>query len=128
VPADAAPTIFVIKNEGFIPLEDLHVAMGICQFQYQDSNITMEGACPKSGKGAGSLEFAQWQRDYLGRDQIHTISLQDFMRMQTPMPLKRADISIEVNYRPWILPLRRDFSVRFEARTEQDGRMYWFAK
>ena len=54
--------------------------------------------------------------------------LDDFLRLAPPAKFGGADISIIVEYQPWLVPLRQEKEFRFATELGTDSRLYWASR
>ena len=71
---------------------------------------------------------AGWRGHSLPADQPLTIVLDDFLRLAPPAKFGGADISIIVEYQPWLVPLRQEKEFRFATELGTDSRLYWASR
>jgi hypothetical protein len=116
-------TTFRIKNTGFIPLSNVQPMIGVCTFKL--GTIEFGGSTQNSCGGSlkrisyiNKMWFAKW----LTMDETLVLRIDD---MITGVNFLGADISIAVEYQPWIFPWTQTFEFRFETRKEVDGTWTW---
>jgi hypothetical protein len=54
--------------------------------------------------------------------------LDDFLRFPAPEKFGGADISIVVEYQPWLLPVRQEKEFRFATEPRIDGKLEWVSR
>jgi hypothetical protein len=121
--------MFWIKNEGFVPLEDVQPQLGICNFVFYPTPMKMDfskSPCTPQKSIATFVTFKPWYRKSLGIDGKYNIAPQEAFYPKKPSPFGYADISIRVQYRPWGLWFFRSAEFRFTTRQIGDGKLYWF--
>jgi hypothetical protein len=108
---------FQIENVGIVGLSDVQTYIGIC------SGNNPHYQC--KGSLQSRLHFLRWDHPWVGPDDRYSIDLKDFWRMPG---FKWMDMSLIVSYRPWFLPWRREFEVRFITDFQPDGKVVWAAR
>lgn len=123
-PANPYPISFRIADSNFVPLSNVNAYLVICYVAAAPAPVPQR--CQSSGK---TLLFkAGWRDHSLAADQSFTITLDDFMRFTPPTKFGAADISIMVEYQPWLVPVRQEKEFRFTTLPQSDGKLYWIAR
>jgi hypothetical protein len=123
-PANPYPISFKIADANFVPLENVNAYLVICYVAPAPAPAAQR--CQSPGK---TLLFkAGWRDHSLAADQSFSITLDDFMRLLPPAKLGAADISIMVEYQPWLVPVRQEKEFRFTTLPQSDGKLYWIAR
>jgi hypothetical protein len=128
-PSSPYPIPFTIINTGIIPLMNLQPAVGLCSV-----TLTMEKKPPQSPPDscAGSLGtrfvMPQWFIRKLSMDERHVVRFDDVFDITEGVKLAAADISIIIQYDPWMLPIRREKEFHFATRFEKDGKLSWIPR
>jgi hypothetical protein len=123
-PANPYPISFKIADANFVPLEKVNAYLVICYVAPAPAPVRQR--CQSPGK---TLLFkAGWRDHSLAADQSFSITLDDFMRLLPPAKLGAADISIMVEYQPWLVPVRQEKEFRFTTLPQIDGKLYWIAR
>src|SRR5450631_4395872 len=125
-PANPYPISFRIADANFVPLNSVNAYLVICYAAPAPAPLPLPQRCQSPGK---TLLFkAGWRDHALAADQSFTITLDDFMRFAPPVKFGAADISIMVEYQPWLIPVRQQKEFRFTTLPQIDGRLYWIAR
>ena len=119
------PITFKITNTGFIPLDSVQPAIGLCDF-WTGSPKNLPDQC--NGPLGSYLQLPQWFVSTLARDATTEVRLDDLFNIIPPAQFGAADISIKVAFNPWIIPIRWQREFRFQTRLEQDGKLSWIAR
>jgi len=118
------PITFKITNTGFIPLESVQPAIGLCDF-WTGSPKNLPDQC---NGPLGSYQMRQWFVSTLARDETTEVRLDDLFNIIPPAQFGAADISIKVAFNPWIVPIHWQREFRFQTRPERDGKLSWIAR
>lgn len=122
--ANPYPISFKIADSNFVPLNNVNAYLVICYVAAAPAPVAQR--CQTPGK---TLLFkAGWRDHALAADQSFTITLDDFMRFTPPAKFGAADISIMVEYQPWLVPVRQQKEFRFTTLPQSDGKLYWIAR
>jgi hypothetical protein len=123
-PSNPYPISFTISAANLIPLNDVNVYLMIC---YVDAvPVPSAPTCQPPYK---TRRFkAGWRGHVLSADQPFSIELDDFLRLAPPAKFGGADISIIVEYQPWLVPLRQEKEFRFATELGTDSRLYWSSR
>ena len=119
------PITFKITNTGFIPLDSVQPAIGLCDF-WTGSPKNLPDQC--NGPLGSYLQMPQWFVSTLARDATTEVRLDDLFNIIPPAQFGAADISIKVAFNPWIIPIRWQREFRFQTRLERDGKLSWTAR
>ncbi|MGO8952084.1 MAG: hypothetical protein ACLP1W_19250 [Rhodomicrobium sp.] len=127
-PSSPYPISFRITNTGIIPLSDVQPILGICEFVV-DIPKRMVDRCngPLQSKLV-PFPASIWHVNRLAMDEKYSIRLDDFLKIASSATFGGANISIIIEYRPWILPLHREKEFRFITRLESDGKLSWLSR
>jgi hypothetical protein len=118
------PITFKITNTGFIPLESVQPAIGLCDF-WTGSPKNLPDQC---NGPLGSYQMRQWFVSTLARDETTEVRLDDLFNIIPPAQFGAADISIKVAFNPWIVPIHWQREFRFQTQLERDGKLSWIAR
>jgi hypothetical protein len=118
------PITFKITNTGFIPLESVQPAIGLCDF-WTGSPKNLPDQC---NGPLGSYQMRQWFVSTLARDETTEVRLDDLFNIIPPAQFGAADVSIKVAFNPWIVPIHWQSEFRFQTRLERDGKLSWIAR
>ena len=121
-PAHPYPMSFTITNTNFIPLRKMNVYLGLCYFQFGEGKVPSCIPPYKTRFGPDA-----WSSHTLAMDERFTIALEDVVSLRQSTHLNGADISIIVNYEPWLIPYRREREFKYVTKTQRDGRLHWFS-
>ena len=119
------PITFKITNTGFIPLDSVQPAIGLCDF-WTGSPKNLPDQC--NGPLGSYLQMPQWFVSTLARDETTEVRLDDLFNIIPPAQFGAADISIKVAFNPWIVPIHWQREFRFQTRPERDGKLSWIAR
>jgi hypothetical protein len=123
-PANPHPVSFSIADANFIPLNNVNAYLEICYVAA--APVPVGQPCQPPFK---IRRFkAEWRDHSLAEDQQFSIMLDDFMRLAAPAKFGGADISIIVEYQPWIVPIRQEKEFRFVTEAGVDGKLYWITR
>lgn len=109
---------FDISNNGYIPIEDCTVLLGIGQIQFNNFTQYDPLSIPTF---ATRIVISDWQNHRLNMDDRITLTPADIFKGD----VKYADIAIIVSYKPWFLPFRREKMFRFVTLKQADNLTYW---
>jgi hypothetical protein len=123
-PSNPYPISFTISDANFIPLENVNVYLEICYIVAAPAPAMH--TCQRPDKVL--LFKADWRNHSLTTDQQFSITLDDFLRFTTPTKFGGADVSIIVEYQPWVFPIRQERTFRFAAELGTDGKLYWISR
>ena len=123
-PANPYPISFKIADANFVPLNNVNAYLVICYA----APALAPSPQPCQSPGKTLLFKAGWRDHALAADQSFTITLDDFMRFVPPAKFGAADISIMVEYQPWLIPVRQQKEFRFTTLPQIDGKLYWIAR
>ncbi|MGQ0445118.1 MAG: hypothetical protein ACT4O2_08345 [Beijerinckiaceae bacterium] len=121
-PSKPYPVPFTITNRSIIPLSDVQPSLGICEIYYGEPKNLAE----RCGKMRTYFSFTPWFVHKIAPDETYTIHLDEFLNVKGKFGA--ADISIKVEYYPWILtfwPFRNEKEFRFQTRLGSDGKLWW---
>lgn len=113
---DPFSVTFDIYNNGFIPLHNCEVYLGIGQITGESKKLdplfipTFESR----------FVMPAWQHHKLGIDERFTLVLSDLMN-----GVGSADIAIIVSYNPWFIPIRKEKIFRFITFKQKSSIIYW---
>jgi hypothetical protein len=120
-PLNPSPISFKISNTGFISLRNIQPFVGIC-------DVVFGKPAPFGEKCNGPLEqyaeMKKWRANILARDETTEIRIDDLIR-EPPGGLGGIDISVGIEFNPWIVPYRWRVEYRFQTRLENDGKLSW---
>ncbi len=120
-PSNPYPISFTISDANFIPLNNVNAYLVICY-----AVAAPAPTAPVCQPPYKTRKFkAAWRDHSLSAGQQFTIVLDDFMRFAAPAKFGGADISIVVEYQPWLLPLRQEKEFRFATEPRIDGKLDW---
>jgi len=119
------PITFKITNTGFVPVESVQPAIGLCDF-WTGSPKNLPDQC--NGPLGSYLQMPQWFVSTLARDETTEVRLDDLFNIIPPAQFGAADISIKVAFNPWIVPIHWQSEFRFQTRLERDGKLSWIAR
>jgi hypothetical protein len=123
-PSNPYPISFTISDANVIPLDDVNVYLVICY-----AVAVPAPSAPTCQPPYKTRKFkAGWRGRSLRADQPFTIVLDDFLRLAPPAKFGGADISIIVEYQPWLIPLRQEKEFRFATELGTDSRLYWASR
>jgi hypothetical protein len=123
-PAAPYPISFKIADANFIPLNNVNAYLVICYVAAAPAPPTQRCQSPDKAR----LFKAAWRDHALAADRSFSITLDDFMRFAAPAKFGGADISIVVEYQPWLIPVRLEKEFRFTTLPQIDGKLYWIAR
>jgi hypothetical protein len=120
-PSNPYPISFTISDANFIPLNKVNAYLVICYAIA--APVPPAPVCEPPFK---TRKFkAAWRDHSLSGGRQFTIVLDDFLRFAPPAKFGGADISIIVEYQPWLLPLRQEKEFRFATEPRIDGKLDW---
>jgi hypothetical protein len=123
-PAKPYPISFDISDANFIPLENVNAYLVICY-----AVAAPAPPAPICQPPYKMRKFkAGWRDHSLSADRPFTIVLDDFLRFDAPARLGGADISIVVEYQPWLFPIREEKEFRFVTAPRIDGKFEWISR
>ena len=121
-PSNPYPISFTISDANFIPLNNVNAYLVVCYAVAAPAPL----AAPVCQFPYKTRKFkAAWRDQSLSADRQFTIVLDDFLRFPAPEKFGGADISIVVEYQPWLLPLRQEKEFRFATEPRIDGKLEW---
>lgn len=120
-PSNPYPISFRISDANFIPLDNVNAYLVICYVVAAPAPPAPECQPPYETR----IFKAGWRDHSLTADQQFTVTLDDFMRFTAPARFGGADISIIVEYQPWLFPIREEKEFRFATEPGTDGKAYW---
>jgi hypothetical protein len=123
-PSNPYPIAFAISDANFIPLNNVNAYLVICYAAAAPAPPAQ--ACPLPYKTR--LFKAGWRDHSLSADRQFTIVLDDFLRFTAPDKFGGADISIVVEYQPWLIPIREEKEFRFATEPRIDGKLEWISR
>ena len=124
-PSNPRQISFKITNTGFIPLKNAQPALGLCEIWFGPPKNLPE-RCEKS---LGTrFRKPQWFVKTLARDESVKIRIDDLFNIQPPAEFGAADISIRVDFNPWIIPIQYAVEFRFQTRIETNGMLSWIPR
>lgn len=107
---------FDISNNGYIPLEDCGISLGVGQIAGKDAHLD-PSLIPSF---QSRFIMPKYQHHRLGMDERFTFVASDIIGNAGA-----ADIAIIVTYKPWFLPLRREKIFRFVTLKQSDKQLFW---
>ena len=119
------PITIKITNTGFIPLDSVQPAIGLCDF-WTGSPKNLPDQC--NGPLGSYSQMPQWFVSTLARDATTEVRLDDLFNIIPPAQFGAADISIKVAFNPWIIPIHWQREFRFQTQLERDGKLSWIAR
>jgi hypothetical protein len=123
-PSNPYPIGFTIASANLIPLNDVNVYLVICY-----AVAVPAPSAPTCQPPYKTRKFkAGWRGHALAADRPFTVVLDDFLRLAPPAKFGGADISIIVEYQPWLVPLRQEKEFRFATELGTDSRLYWASR
>jgi hypothetical protein len=123
-PFNPHPISFTIADANFIPLNNVNAYLVICYAVAAPAPPTQECQPPYKTR----IFKAAWRDHSLATDQQFSIAIDDFLRFSAPAKFGSADISIIVEYRPWIFPIRQEKEFRFATELRTDGKLDWIPR
>ena len=123
-----ASIAFVVTNTGSIPLRYPVVYMWDCEIAYgkEESNKP-----PQECKQLlfNQAEFISDKGPKNGSTQTIRLrlDLEGMVRVESGLPIARANVQIIVRFYPWNLPIRFDKRFGFKTAKGTDGLLYWVA-
>lgn len=118
---------FDVSNAGYWPLEDVNVSIGIAEMKMPGTHpITVKKHPNDNGTPNFDLLFTppDWQHRKLDGHERMTIRPRPLIYGRT---VESADIAITVSFRPMFAPWHRRSRLRFVAKPDSDGMIYWRA-
>jgi len=123
-PSNPYPISFIISDANFVPLNNVNVYLVICY-----AVAAPAPRAPVCQPPYKTRKFkAAWRDHSLSGDRQFTIVLDDFLRFPAPEKFGGADLSIVVEYQPWLLPVRQEKEFRFSTEPRTDGKLEWVAR
>jgi hypothetical protein len=115
---------FTIANTGIIPLWQVTPRLGLCEI---DWGIPQRPPQRCNGHLLSQLSPSGWTARVMTMDERETIKWSDLFKNNPARPatLYRADISIDVAFQPWFIPIPTEKEFRFETELESNGSMVW---
>jgi hypothetical protein len=123
-PANPYPISFKIADANFIPLDNVNAYLVVCYVAAAPAPPAQRCQSPDKTR----LFKAAWRDHALAADRSFSITLDDFMRFAAPATFGGADISIIIEYQPWVIPIRQEKEFRFTTLPQIDGKLYWIAR
>jgi hypothetical protein len=123
-PSNPYPISFMIADANLIPLNNVNAYLVICYVVAAPAPPVHVCQPPFDTR----LFKADWRGHSLGAHAPFTITLDDFLRLAAPAKFGGADISIIVEYQPWLFPVRQEKEFRFATQPGIDGKLYWIAR
>jgi hypothetical protein len=120
--SDPLSTSFSIKNTWVLPLDKVQASLGLCKFQVTPQ-LLFQGNCNQMG--TVRIAVPKWNTPrYLDVDEQFSVVIADVFN--TPAKeFAGGDITVAVNFRPWIVPITMERQFRFVANRQRDGKFYW---
>lgn len=119
---------FTITNNSFVPLRDVSVRLQLGSVKI--GTVEIKGGPLFDGKHGGIFTTDDWQNHDLAVDEQFTISpMQVFSRFTFPKDseFRSGSIAVQIQYKPWLIPLHRSKSFGFHAVRQTNGKFYWYA-
>jgi hypothetical protein len=123
-PSNPYPISFKIADSNFIPLNNVNAYLVVCYVAAAPAPPAQQCQPPYKTR----LFKASWRDHSVTTKQPFTITLDDFMRFAAPAKFGGADISIIVEYQPWLVPVRQEKEFRFTTLPQIDGKLHWIAR
>jgi len=123
-PFNPHPISFEIADANFIPLHNVNAYLVICYAVAAPAPRAQKCQSPDKAR----IFKAGWRDHSLTADQQFSITLDEFLRFAAPAIFAGADISIVVEYQPWIFPMRQEKEFRFATEPGTDGKLYWISR
>jgi hypothetical protein len=123
-PSNPYPISFDISDANLIPLNNVNAYLVICYAVAAPAPPVQECQPPYKTR----IFKAGWRDHSLSADRQFTIVLDDFLRFAAPAKLGGADISIVVEYQPWLFPVREEREFRFATEPRIDGKLEWISR
>jgi hypothetical protein len=123
-PSNPYPISFMIGDANLIPLNNVNAYLVICYVAAVPTPPVPVCQPPFDTR----LFKAGWRGHSLGAHEPFTVTLDDFLRLAAPAKFGGADISIIVEYQPWLFPVRQEKEFRFATQPGIDGKLYWTAR
>jgi hypothetical protein len=123
-PSHPYPISFKIADSNLIPLNNVNAYLVICYVAAAPAPPAQQCQPPYKTR----LFKAGWRDHSVTTEQPFTITLDDFMRFAAPAKFGGADISIIVEYQPWLVPVRQEKEFRFTTLPQIDGKLHWIAR
>jgi len=111
---------FTFTNASVYSWHNVFILMGVCELSTETAHYDSGYRCDY--EHLGGFTFPGWRREWLERDDGITISPGEKM----PAKLSGLNVSFEISYEPWIIPITLRKTFAFETRTAADGKRYWF--
>jgi hypothetical protein len=123
-PSNPYPISFDISDANFIPLNNVNAYLVICYAVAAPAPPARECQPPYNIR----IFKAGWRDHALSADRKFSIVLDDFLRFTAPARFGGADISIFVEYQPWLFPVREEKEFRFATEPRIDGKLEWISR
>jgi hypothetical protein len=97
--------------------------LGVCEIFYGEPKNLPE----RCNKILTYLHFTPWFAKKLAPDEAYTIHLDELLNVRGGK-FGAADLSIKIEYYPWILtfwPFRSEKEFRFQTTLGTDGKLWW---
>jgi hypothetical protein len=115
---------FKVRNDQFYPIEHVHIQAYVwCVKMGTGTDTTPPSTCKKGNIPSSRPE---WNQDIAGHDSRDILAGE--VLYGTPHALLYAEISIEVSYRPWFVPIPLEREDHFYTRRKDDGNIEWLTK
>jgi hypothetical protein len=127
-PENPFSSAFTVTNGNFVPLRDISVGLKLGNIKV--GNVNLASKSPLSNGRSGAIfETEGWEHRDLEMDERFTISPMEVMSRIIPpgMDFNGGEIAIQVQYTPWLVPLKRSKSFGFRAVRQTNSKFYWYA-
>jgi len=123
-PSNPYPIAFTIADRNVIPLNDVNVYLMVCY-----AVAVPAPSAPICQPPYKTRKFkAEWRGHALAADQPFMIVLDDFLRLAPAAKFGGADLTIIVEYQPWLVPFRQEKEFRFATELGTASKLYWASR
>ncbi len=121
----------IVRNTGYIPLNNVRIQMGLCVLDLGRINLVGEGydkitkTCQRPLETRFFLYDHDWTADNLVVDRSMGINIGDLWGFGPGFELKKGDISIVIEYYPWLLPIKLEREFSYRANIQDTDAVVW---
>jgi hypothetical protein len=115
LPSNPFHTPFILTNAGYLPIENIDFICGVREVIFKGST--------KPNMENVHMNIANRNIPKLSASETTSIEFDRFFSKDTP--IASADIEVLVTYRPFLLPIRMEYSQRFKTRLNHLQEFQW---
>jgi hypothetical protein len=125
-PSNPFSASFTITNTTIIPLHHVNAYFALGGITTAPLKF-MPFPSPHLQERAARLNKPEWIDHTLGMDERFTITPGDIFSPPIGGSIDGAEFGIVVQYRPWILPWKREKTFVFVTHRQSNGQLYWYS-